>query len=90
MAKSGTTKPNKMLPQWKVYLLNDDDVQFKHVVKALMTISSMTEENATNIATEANNNGKSIIMTTHLEKAELIKDRFETCEPSISTELEAA
>lgn len=77
----------KALPQWHVVLHNDDNIAYNHVVLSLTQILGISEENSVKFATEAQDNGKCIVLTTHLERAELIKEKFDSCLPQIPSSL---
>jgi ATP-dependent Clp protease adaptor protein ClpS len=68
--------PPKMLPPWKVLLHNDDVNTHQHVVKTIVELTHLNEQDATVRTEEADKTGVSLLLTTHKERAELYKDQF--------------
>ena len=79
-------QPPKMLPQWKVLLHNDDVNTLDHVVKSIVELTHMTEQDATVRTKEANNTGVALILVTHKERAELYRDQFQSKSLTVSIE----
>ncbi len=76
MDSSSTIESSKTLPPWNVILHNDDEVSEQHVIAKIMEILRLDKSDATRKATEADANGQSLLLTTHLERAELIAAQF--------------
>lgn len=68
--------PPKMLPPWKVLLHNDDVNTHTHVVKTIVELTHLNEQDATVRTEEADKTGVALLLTTHKERAELYKDQF--------------
>lgn len=79
---SGKTAPAKIpprhLPRWKVLLHNDDTNARDFVVKSIVELTPLDEQEATVKMDEADKTGVALLLTTHKERAELYKDQFES------------
>ncbi len=71
-------KPPQPLPPWKVLLHNDDKNDVPFVVKTIMELTPLKEQDAKLRTEEANDTGVALLLTTHRERAELYKDQFES------------
>jgi ATP-dependent Clp protease adapter protein ClpS len=90
--KSRKANPKKnppgMLPPWKVLLHNDDKNDQIFVMVTIVELTPLNEQDAKLRMIEAHENGVSLLLVTHKERAELYKDQFEskgltvTIEPS--------
>ena len=69
-------QPPKMLPQWKVLLHNDDVNTHQHVVKSIVELTHLSEQDATVRTEEADKTGVALILITHKERAELYQEQF--------------
>jgi len=76
----------KQMPQYKVLLHNDDVNAEKDVINRLVEIAKLTEEEASKRTKEAALDGVSLILITHYEFAELLRDRFEACNITVTFE----
>lgn len=85
-----TKRRKATLPPWNVILHNDDNIDFNHVVLNIQEIIGLTEEQSSTLAREAHESGLALIMTTHFEKAELVKEKFSSCLPPIPVTIEPA
>jgi ATP-dependent Clp protease adaptor protein ClpS len=75
--KPAPTKPRpKHLPIWKVLLHNDDVNQFDHVIKTIVMLTRLNEQEATLRTAEAHVQGVSLLLSTHQERAELYQQQF--------------
>lgn len=79
-------QPPKMLPQWKVLLHNDDVNDLGHVIKSIVELTHLSEQDATLRTNEANKTGVALILVTHKERAELYKDQFESKSLTVTIE----
>src|ERR1700729_444630 len=79
-------KPPQMLPPWKVLLHNDPKNEMLFVVRTVVELTPLTEQDAKQRTEEAHKSGVSLLLTTHKERAELYKDQFETKGLTISIE----
>jgi ATP-dependent Clp protease adaptor protein ClpS len=68
--------PPRMLPPWKVLLHNDDVNTHKHVVKTIVELTHLNEQDATTRTEEADKQGVALLLVTHKERAELYRDQF--------------
>ncbi len=71
-------KPPKHLPRWKVLLHNDDKNTRDFVVKSIVELTPLNEQEALVRMDEADKTGVALLLTTHKERAELYKDQFES------------
>ena len=69
-------KPPRHLPQWKVLLHNDDKNEMGFVVKTVMELTPLNEQEAKLRTVEANDTGVALLLTTHKERAELYQEQF--------------
>src|SRR3954447_21707973 len=69
-------KPPRHLPQWKVLLHNDDKNDMGFVVKTVMELTPLNEQEAKLRTVEANDTGVALLLTTHKERAELYQEQF--------------
>lgn len=81
---------SKQLPPWNVILQNDNNISFDHVVDSIMKVLKWAKEESEAKAKEAHNNDKAVLITTHFEFAELVKEQFNSCLPAIPTFLQKA
>src|SRR3954468_12836722 len=76
--RSPKRKPPQPLPPWKVLLHNDDKNDFLFVIKTIMELTPLKEQDAKLRTVEANDTGVALLLTTHRERAELYKEQFES------------
>jgi ATP-dependent Clp protease adapter protein ClpS len=76
--KAPKRKPPQPLPPWKVLLHNDDKNDIVFVIKTIMELTPLKEQDAKLRTEEANESGVALLLTTHRERAELYKDQFES------------
>ena len=76
--KNPQQKPPQPLPPWKVLLHNDDKNDIAFVVRTVMELTPLKEEEAAMRTLEANDTGVALLLVTHKERAELYKDQFES------------
>jgi len=79
-------KPPQMLPPWKVLLHNDDKNEVGFVVKTIVELTTLNENDAKQRTVEAHETGVALLLTTHKERAELYKDQFESKGLTVSIE----
>ena len=98
-AEAVTAQQQKLAPLWHVVLLDDDDHTYDYVIEMLMKLFSHDLDTAFQMACEVDKDGRVIVETTTLERAELKRDqihaygvdwRLERCAGSMSAELEPA
>ena len=71
-------KPPQPLPPWKVLLHNDDNNEITFVVKTIMELTPLNEQDAKLRTEEANDTGVALLLTTHKERAELYQEQFQS------------
>lgn len=76
--QSPKRNPPKPLPPWKVLLHNDDVNGFDYVVKTIVSLTTLNEDEASQRTREADKTGVSLLLTTHRERAELYLDQFQS------------
>ncbi len=75
------------LPPYRVILHNDDVNTFDRVVAAIVKLTPLNREQAEQRTWEAHTHGRSLLLVTHKERAELYCEQFAsrgltvTCEP---------
>jgi len=95
----GTTDRPKRQPMYHVILLDDDDHTYEYVIGMLRRLFGHTTEQAYQLACEVDEEGRVILDTTTLERAEFKRDQIHTfgrdwriarCEGSMSSVIEPA
>lgn len=77
----------RQLPPYRVLLHNDDVNSFEHVIRTILKLTPLNEQQAFERTLEAHQRGVSLLLVTHRERAELYVDQFATfgltvtCEP---------
>jgi ATP-dependent Clp protease adaptor protein ClpS len=66
----------KELPPFKVLLHNDDVNSFDHVIRSIMRLTPISEDEAVVKTIEAHETGVALLLVTHLERAELYVEQF--------------
>ena len=84
--KAPTKKPPQVLPPWKVLLHNDDVNSFEDVIKSIVELTHLSEQDATVRTQEANETGVALLLVTHKERAELYRDQFQSKGLTVSIE----
>ncbi len=69
---------SRTLPPWNVYLHNDEINEIIYVVKTVRHLTPLGKEESINRTLEAHHHGKSLLLTTHQERAELYVQQFST------------
>jgi len=64
------------LPRYRVILHQDPDLDLMFVVRSVMELTRFPRAEATNKMWQAHHNGRSVLLTTHLERAELYVEQF--------------
>ena len=70
--------PSKPMKRWKVIIHNDDKNTFDHVINTLMELAALKKQDAEIKTKEVHEEGLSIVLITHKERAELYKEQFES------------
>lgn len=98
------TKPRKepkrgQLPPYHVVLLDDNQHTYDYVIDMLRNLFGHSEQQAMSMAKQVDRTGRSIVCTTHKERAELKRDqilsfgcdfRIATCKSSMQAVVEPA
>lgn len=74
--KTPKTKPPGMLPPWKVLLHNDDKNEILFVIRTVMELTPLREQEALVRTEEAHRTGVALLLVTHKERAELYQEQF--------------
>lgn len=74
--KAPQKKPPQPLPPWKVLLHNDDTNEMPFVVRTVMELTPLNEQEAEVRTIEAHKTGVALLLTTHKERAELYQEQF--------------
>ncbi len=72
------TRPPQPLPPWKVMLHNDDKNEMGFVVRTIVELTHLREQDAILRMIEAHETGVALLVTTHKERAELYRDQFQS------------
>ena len=75
-----------MLPPWKVLLHNDNKNDILYVVRTVMELTPLNEQESKLRTLEAHETGVSLLLVTHKERAELYKDQFESKRLTVTIE----
>lgn len=76
--KNPQHKPPQPMPPWKVLLHNDDKNEFVFVIRTVMELTPLKEQEATDRTNEANTSGVALLLVTHKERAELYQEQFQS------------
>ncbi len=66
----------KALPPWKVLLHNDDVNSANYVVETILQLTPLDKHEAEDRMEEAHNEGISLLLTAHKERAEHFQEQF--------------
>lgn len=75
-----------LLPPWKVLLHNDDKNEMGYVVRTIMELTPLNEQESKVRMMEAHETGVALLVVTHKERAELYKDQFQSKSLVVSIE----
>ncbi len=65
-----------ILPPFHVVLIDDDDHTYAYVIKMLRELFGFTYEQAYELSTEVDNEGRAVVDTTSKERAEFKRDQI--------------
>ena len=94
-----TGQKTEGLPPFNVVLLDDNDHSYEYVIFMLKTLFGYPPEKGYKMALEVDSTGRVVVLTTHLEEAELKRDQIQTfgsdpliprCKGSMSAKVEPA
>ncbi len=71
LTESETAAEQRLAPQWKVILHNDEITTFEFVIELLLTLFHKSAREAVELTYEVHNSGSAIVVVTSLERAEL-------------------
>jgi ATP-dependent Clp protease adaptor protein ClpS len=84
-----TDRKPQQLPPYKVLLHNDDVNTFDHVVRSVMGLTPLQEEEAIQKTLEAHDQGVALLLVTHRERAELYQEQFTSLSLTVTIEPDA-
>ena len=76
-----TEQETQGLPPYNVVLLDDNDHSYEYVIFMLKTIFGHPPKKGYELAKEVDATGRVIVLTTHLEEAELKRDQIQAFGP---------
>lgn len=79
--RSKQKKKRRRLPQYHVILWNDDDHTYDYVIRMLRALFGHPTETGFQLAKTVDTQGKAVVLTTHLELAELKRDQIHAFGP---------
>jgi len=74
--QSEASRQHNGIPRFKVVLLHNPQCDLMHVVRTVMELTRFCRAEATHKMWEAHHNGRSIILLTWFERAELYAEQF--------------
>jgi ATP-dependent Clp protease adaptor protein ClpS len=77
------------LPPFKVLLHNDDVNTHEHVLRAILGLTTLREEDAVQRIREAEATGVALLLVTHKERAELYQEQFTSLSLTVTIEADA-
>ena len=89
---SGKTAPSPRrdkpgeLPPWRVILHNDPVNAMDVVVEAIVAITPLTRSEALRCMWRAHTKGRSLVLSTHRERAELYREQFKRRKLTVTIE----
>jgi ATP-dependent Clp protease adaptor protein ClpS len=69
-------EPRRTLPRYKLVLHRNTDIDLMFVVRSVMELTRFPRAEATHKMWEAHHQGRSVLLTTYLERAELYVEQF--------------
>ena len=99
VAEPETAPETRLAPRWHVILLDDDDHTYEYVIEMVQKLFGAPAPRAFEHAREVDTTGRTILLTTSREVAELKRDqihaygadpRLRRCQGSMSAVLEPA
>lgn len=61
---------------WRIVLLDDDEHTYAYVIEMLCNLFQLPEQQAYQLACEVDRNGRVVVETTYLERAEFKRDQI--------------
>jgi ATP-dependent Clp protease adaptor protein ClpS len=81
-----TEQKSRQLPPFRVVLHNDNVNTVEHVIRSIVKLTPLNEQEAAARTLEAHETGSSVLLVTHKERAELYVDQFATCKLNVTCE----
>jgi ATP-dependent Clp protease adapter protein ClpS len=78
----------RTLPRYKVVLYSNPSIDLMFVVRSVMELTRFPRAEATHKMWEAHHHGRSVLLTTYLERAELYVEQF--ADKGLNTSVEPA
>jgi ATP-dependent Clp protease adapter protein ClpS len=75
-AQPADNKPQRQVPRYKVVLLNQAAHDLMFVVRCVMELTRFPRAEATHKMWQAYHSGRSVLLVTYLERAELYVEQF--------------
>ncbi len=66
----------RALPRYRLVLVSDRQLDLMHVVRSIMELTRFLRAEATHKMWQAHHLGRSVLLHTHLERAELYVEQF--------------
>lgn len=85
VAAPESTRP-RHLPQYKVILHNDDNVDFEQVIETIVMLTPLNKEDAERCTNEADKTGSALVLVIHRERAELYIEQFKSRSITVTIE----
>lgn len=76
-----TEQKTESLPPYNVVLLDDNDHSYEYVIFMLKTLFGHPPEKGYKMALEVDSTGRVVVLTTHLEEAELKRNQIQIFGP---------
>jgi ATP-dependent Clp protease adaptor protein ClpS len=76
-----TEESTQLIPPWNVILLNDDDHTYQYVIAMLAAIFGFPPEKGMQHAEEVDSTGRTLLITTSREHAELKQEQCHSFGP---------
>lgn len=70
--------PVEFLPMYRVLLHNDDKNTLDFVVSAIVELTPLNHDRATQVMLEAHTTGVGLLLVSHKERAELYQEQFQS------------
>lgn len=72
----GNPPTPRALPRYRVVLVADRGLDLMHVIRSIMELTRFPREESTHKMWQAHHHGRSVLLQTHLERAELYVEQF--------------
>jgi ATP-dependent Clp protease adapter protein ClpS len=73
---AGDKPSRRTIPQYKIVLLQDSQSDMMFIVRTIMEITRLCRAEATHKMWEAHHGGRSVLLTTYRERAELLAEQL--------------